>query len=42
VTWPLVAILVILILSGLPAYVSYRRRERMAAKPADPVGQAAA
>jgi len=34
VIWPLVAIAVFLILGSLPAYVSYRRRERMAAKPA--------
>ena len=40
--WPLVAILAVLILGSLPAYLSYRRRERMAAKPAGPVGQAVA
>ncbi len=32
--WPLAAILAVLVLGSLPAYVSYRRRERMAAKPA--------
>ncbi|HMH18026.1 MAG TPA: ABC transporter substrate-binding protein [Burkholderiales bacterium] len=36
--WPLAAILAVLILGSLPAYVSHRRRERMAAKP---VGAAA-
>jgi ABC-type transport system substrate-binding protein len=34
VIWPIAAILVLLILGSLPAYVSYRRRERMAARPA--------
>jgi len=34
VIWPLVAISLFLVLGSLPAYVSYRRRERMAAKPA--------
>jgi len=34
VIWPLVAISLLLVLGSLPAYVSYRRRERMAAKPA--------
>ncbi|HEY6720806.1 MAG TPA: ABC transporter substrate-binding protein [Burkholderiales bacterium] len=32
--WPLAAILAVLILGSAPAYISYRRRERMAAKPA--------
>lgn len=36
--WPLAAILAVLILGSAPAYMSYRRRERMAAKP---VGAAA-
>jgi hypothetical protein len=34
VLWPLGVILAVLVLGSLPAYVSYRRRERMAAKPA--------
>jgi hypothetical protein len=34
VVWPLGLILVALLLASAPAYVSYRRRERMAAKPA--------
>jgi len=34
VMWPLAAILAVLFLGSLPAYLSYRRRERMAAKPA--------
>ena len=34
VVWPLVAILALLIASGVPAFLSYRRRERMAARPA--------
>jgi ABC-type transport system substrate-binding protein len=34
VLWPLAAILAVLVLGSAPAYVSYRRRERMAAKPA--------
>jgi oligopeptide transport system substrate-binding protein len=34
VLWPLSVILAVLILGSLPAYVSYRRRERMGAKPA--------
>jgi ABC-type transport system substrate-binding protein len=42
VLWPLAAIVAVLFLGSLPAYLSYRRRERMAAKPVDPVGQAAA
>jgi len=32
--WPLAAILAALVLGSLPAYLSYRRRERMAARPA--------
>ncbi len=34
VMWPLIAVLAVLILGSAPAYASYRRRERMAAKPA--------
>jgi len=34
IVWPLVAMLVLLLASGVPAYLSYRRRERMAARPA--------
>jgi len=34
VLWPLVAIVVVLILGSAPAYLAYRRRERMAARPA--------
>jgi ABC-type transport system substrate-binding protein len=34
VVWPLLLILALLVLSALPAYLSYRRRERMAARPA--------
>jgi oligopeptide transport system substrate-binding protein len=34
VIWPLVAIILVLIASAIPAVVSYRRRERMAARPA--------
>jgi ABC-type transport system substrate-binding protein len=34
VIWPLGIILAVLLLGSAPAYVSYRRRERMAAKPA--------
>jgi ABC-type transport system substrate-binding protein len=34
VAWPLAAILAVLVLGSLPAYLSYRRRERMAARPA--------
>ncbi len=34
VVWPLLTILAVLIVSGIPAFVSYRRRERMAARPA--------
>jgi ABC-type transport system substrate-binding protein len=34
VVWPLLAILALLVASAVPAYLSYRRRERMAAKPA--------
>jgi hypothetical protein len=33
VLWPLVLILAGLIASGIPAVLSYRRRERMAARP---------
>jgi len=34
VVWPLGAILAVLLLGSAPAYISYRRRERMGAKPA--------
>ncbi len=34
VVWPLGAILTVLLLGSAPAYISYRRRERMGAKPA--------
>jgi ABC-type transport system substrate-binding protein len=34
VVWPLGLILALLLLASAPAYLSYRRRERMAAKPA--------
>jgi oligopeptide transport system substrate-binding protein len=34
IVWPLLAILVVLVASGVPAFLSYRRRERMAARPA--------
>jgi ABC-type transport system substrate-binding protein len=33
VVWPLIVVLAVLLLAGAPAYLSYRRRERMAAKP---------
>jgi ABC-type transport system substrate-binding protein len=33
VLWPLLSLLALLVLSGVPAFVSYRRRERMAARP---------
>ncbi|HET7547190.1 MAG TPA: ABC transporter substrate-binding protein [Usitatibacter sp.] len=33
VLWPLLAILALLVASGVPAYLSYRRRERRAAQP---------
>jgi len=33
VVWPLGLILVALLLASAPAYLSYRRRERMAARP---------
>ena len=32
VVWPLAVILAVLVLGSLPAYASYRRRERRAAK----------
>jgi hypothetical protein len=32
--WPVALILLALVLSAIPAIVSYRRRERMAARPA--------
>jgi ABC-type transport system substrate-binding protein len=34
IVWPLLAILGLLVISGVPAFLSYRRRERMAARPA--------
>lgn len=34
VVWPLLTILAVLVISGIPAFLSYRRRERMAARPA--------
>jgi hypothetical protein len=34
VLWPAGLLLVVLLLSALPAWISYRRRERMAARPA--------
>jgi ABC-type transport system substrate-binding protein len=34
VAWPLAVLLAVLILGSAPAYLSFRRRERMAAKPA--------
>jgi len=34
VLWPLVVIVAVLILGSAPAYLAYRRRERMAARPA--------
>ena len=34
IVWPLLAIFGLLIVSGVPAFLSYRRRERMAARPA--------
>ena len=34
VVWPLLAILALLLVSAVPAFLSYRRRERMAARPA--------
>jgi oligopeptide transport system substrate-binding protein len=34
VAWPVVVILLVLLASAIPAFVSYRRRERMAARPA--------
>jgi hypothetical protein len=33
VVWPLLAILALLVASGVPAYLSYRRRERRVAQP---------
>ncbi len=33
VVWPLLAVLALLVASGVPAYLSYRRRERRAAQP---------
>jgi oligopeptide transport system substrate-binding protein len=38
---PLLVILALIVLGSLPAYLSYRRRERMAARPADPAKAAA-
>jgi len=34
VLWPLALIVAVLVIFSLPALVSYRRRERMAARPA--------
>jgi oligopeptide transport system substrate-binding protein len=34
VVWPLIALLAVLVASGVPAVLSYRRRERRAARPA--------
>ena len=34
VVWPVVVLLVALIASAIPAFLAYRRRERMAARPA--------
>jgi ABC-type transport system substrate-binding protein len=34
VVWPLLGIVALLVVSGIPAFLSYRRRERMAARPA--------
>jgi hypothetical protein len=34
VVWPLALIVLLLVLSAVPAVMTYRRRERMAAKPA--------
>ena len=34
VIWPAVLVLVVLVLSSVPAFLAYRRRERMAARPA--------
>jgi peptide/nickel transport system substrate-binding protein len=39
---PLAAILAVIVLGSVPAYLSYRRRERMAAKPADPIAESPA
>jgi ABC-type transport system substrate-binding protein len=37
VLWPLLTLLALLVVSGVPAFLSYRRRERMAARPAAPL-----
>jgi hypothetical protein len=34
IVWPALLILALLVLGSIPAVMSYRRRERMAAKPA--------
>ena len=34
IVWPLLTLLALLVTSGIPAFLSYRRRERMAARPA--------
>jgi hypothetical protein len=34
VEWPLALLVLALVLASAPAYLSYRRRERMVAKPA--------
>ena len=34
IVWPLLTLLALLVASGIPAFLSYRRRERMAARPA--------
>jgi len=34
VLWPLTIVLLVLVASAIPAVVGYRRRERMAARPA--------
>jgi hypothetical protein len=34
VVWPAVLVLLVLVLSAVPAFLAYKRRERMAARPA--------
>ena len=41
VVWPVLLIIGLLVLSAVPALMSYRRRERMAARPAPPGAPAA-
>jgi oligopeptide transport system substrate-binding protein len=34
VIWPALLLLIVLVVSAIPAFLSYRRRERLAARPA--------